>query len=546
MREVPSADANPATPAATPSARATPSPEMRTPRRNPVSIRTNRLVAADPTPDESRTDHRGVRVLIVDLNNFATFPTMAIGILVAALRNRGFAVSVISPLAHDVPALERERREWFGDHLHRKIRLSNHRIIHLIRETTRRSRSRWRHRAHPGVIREVSRELRNPPHAILLSAYLEHFHSVQAIGRLAGDAGTPLLLGGPMFNQPEAAAAWRRTPGLTAIVGGEVDISLPEIVGSLTDGRDLLRFPGITLPDGRASGTAPPLRDLDRTPVPDYTDFPWDRYRLPLIPIMTGRGCQWSRCTFCSDVVSASGRTFRTRSVESVMHEIRELSQRHQSRNFLFLDLNLNSNPAMWRGIIERIQANAPGAQWVGTVHVDTRPDNGLSRRDLRAAARAGMRRISFGLESGSQRMLDAMEKGCTVEGNSEFIRDAWEAGLSVRCTMFRGYPGETAEDIHKTAAFLEQHEDWIDRIRLNELAVLEGTPLFDAVTRSDTRFAELRVNGHDARNAILRHENTRTRGRDYRRAMNRLLAVVHRINRREVRRGARAFDGVM
>ena len=51
-----------------------------------------------------------------------------------------------------------------------------------------------------------------------------------------------------------------------------------------------------------------------------------------------------------------------------------------QTNNFLFLDLKLNSYPALWRGIIEGIQQRIPGAQWIGTIHVDTRKDSGQAQ----------------------------------------------------------------------------------------------------------------------------------------------------------------------
>jgi radical SAM superfamily enzyme YgiQ (UPF0313 family) len=118
-----------------------------------------------------------------------------------------------------------------------------------------------------------------------------------------------------MFNVTGVAEAWRTLPGIAGIVGGEADRDLPELVEALCEGDDIGRFPGVTLPDGSRSSVAPPLRDLDATPTPDFTDFPWARYPVRIVPLMTGRGCQWSKCLFCSDVVSASGRTFRTRSV---------------------------------------------------------------------------------------------------------------------------------------------------------------------------------------------------------------------------------------
>lgn len=510
------------------------------PRRHRAAVAAVRREAEVAVP---RVRHRAV---IVDLNNFATFPTLAVGLLVAGLRSAGFEAEVLSPLAHDVPAAERERPECWIDDWTRRMRLSSHPLVAKPREWSRRGRSWWQGRPHRRVLQELERILDTRPDVLMLSAYLQHYHTVVQLGRLAASRGVPLLLGGPVFNHPSTAAAWRSVPGLAAIFGGEADLVVADLVSEVIGRGDLLRFEGVMLPDGRSSPPAAPLRDLDRLPVPDFSDFPWDRYRMRLLPIMTGRGCQWKRCTFCSDVVSANGRTFRTRSIDAILHEVRELSRRHDSVNFLFLDLKLNSSPAILRGIVENIQRNAPGAQWVGTVHVDGRSDNGLSRGELRAAAAAGMRRVSFGLETGSQRLLDAMRKGCTVEANEQFIANASEAGLSVRCTMFKGYPGEGPADLEATAAFLERNADRIDRIRFNELAVLEGTPLHRMASEEPQRLPQLRVLRTDCRDGMLRHENVDTRGPAYRAALRRVLAAVHAINRRPVRRIARAFDGVM
>jgi radical SAM superfamily enzyme YgiQ (UPF0313 family) len=311
-------------------------------------------------------------------------------------------------------------------------------------------------------------------------------------------------------------------------------------------GSDLLQFPGVFLPNGRRSAPAAPLRELDQAPVPDFTDFPWDRYRVRIIPIMAGRGCQWNRCTFCSDIVTASGRTFRSRSLDSIMDEMREQSLRHATSNFLFLDLKLNSYPALFRGIVENVQRIVPNAQWIGTVHVDTRKDNGLSRRELQAAAAAGMRRISFGLETGSQKLLNAMDKGTTVEANSEFIRNAHEAGLSVRCTMFKGFPGETAEDLHLTAKFLEQHSRYLDRVRYNEFSLSSGTLIEAALQNAPRDYENVNVLRSNHRDARVQYVSLDTGGRAYRKAKARVLKAVYEINRRKLNSTAREFDGLM
>jgi radical SAM superfamily enzyme YgiQ (UPF0313 family) len=499
----------------------------------------------EATPARSLT-RIGLKILIVDLNNFATFPTLAIGLLVAALRHAGNEVQVLCPLAYDVPAVARERRETLRDHLARRLHLSTWGPVRRPRDLARAAREWWINRPHPVVLREVERALRRGPDIVLLSAYLQHYPTVVRIGELAELHGVPALLGGPMFNVHGVAEAWRAIPGIRAVVGGEFDLAAPDLVRATCAGEDLLRFDGVCLPDGRRSPPAPPLRPLDRTPVPDFTDFPWDLYPFRIVPLMTGRGCQWNRCVFCSDVVSASGRTFRTRGVESVMLEMQEQARRHRTSNFLFLDLKLNSNPNMMRGISENVQHFVPGAEWIGTVHVDLRKDNGLSPGELKAAVRAGMRRISFGLETGSQRLLDAMDKGSSVEANSAFIRHAYEAGLSIRCTMFKGFPGETADDLKQTADFLEQHARYLDRVRFNEFAILEDTPIYRALRGAPDAYPEMVLSSFSPRYGRARGEHAEAGIPAYRRAKARVLRLVYEINRRDVRQTARAFDGLM
>lgn len=500
------------------------------------------LSHAIPSSDQGRP----LRVLIIDLNNFASFPTLAIGLLTASLRNQGHQVEVLCPLAHDVPATQRERRETFADHVKRRIHLSDWKPVAGVRDNLRRFAINTTERPHPIVLREVARALERRPEAVLVSAYLQHFNSVREISALAKKQGVRVILGGPMFNLPEVAESWRHLPGIDAVVGAEADRDLPDIVKAVCRGGDVLAMPGIVLPDGTRSVSAGPLRDLNQTPVPDFSDFPWDRYPVRIVPVMTGRGCQWDKCLFCSDVISTSGRTFRTRSLENVLLEMQEQARRHETTNFLFLDLKLNSWPEMIRGIAKNIGRYVQGAEWVGTVHVDQRRDNGLSREDIFAAAEGGMRRISFGLESGSQRMLDLMRKGSSVERNSTFIRDAHAARLSVRCTMFKGFPGETADDMEATADFLERHAEYLDRVRFNDFTLHTGTPIWKAMQEKTETSVPLEITRLDDRRARASYRSREPQTAAYRKAKARALNTVFAINRRELRDRARQFDGLM
>jgi anaerobic magnesium-protoporphyrin IX monomethyl ester cyclase len=532
-----------------------------------------RVAAPSAVAVASASAIAGRTVLIVDLNNFARYPTVAVGYLAAVLRRAGFEVRVLSPLAHGVPGVPRELPARPLSLLDQQLRfasaLSGSTAVAAARRTMVRARQRWFARRQPRIVEQLRAELfsadlhRGRPDAVLISTYLMYYDLCCELGRLCEQAGVPLLIGGSYFFQPEVADAWRGVPGLTALACGEMERELPELVEGLIRGEDLRRFAGIRL---AASGPgrdpqekhAPPLRDLDALPFPDYSDFPWQAYPNAIVPLITGRGCAWGRCTFCSDVTSTAGRSFRSRSPENVLMEMKHQSQAHDSGLFVFTDLKLNSSLPMWHALLDNVQRYVPGARWIAAVHVGAgggsagegahvprrEQPHGLSREELRAARAAGVVRLTTGLESGSQRVLDLMQKGTDLAVTSRFLRDARDAGISIRTTMIVGYPGETAADVHASADFLNQHRDCIARVSLNRFALMTGTSIHRRMERQPLPgVTPLTI---DHRMALIEHRTGTAREWSYRRAVARLVASVHAINRRPLQEDARDFDGVM
>jgi radical SAM superfamily enzyme YgiQ (UPF0313 family) len=333
---------------------------------------------------------------------------------------------------------------------------------------------------------------------------------------------------------------------VTAIYGGEPENDLSDLLAALVARKELTGFAGISVPGRPASRPAPPLTDLDALPYADYRDFPWALYPNRIVPIMTGRGCQWGRCRFCADVVTSAARSFRSRSLGNVVGEIAEQAHIHDASLFVFLDLKLNSDVALWRGLIEQMPEILPGASWTASVHVDTREDNGLTRDDLLAAGRAGLARVTTGLESASARLLKRMAKGTSTERTAAFLHDATRAGISTRLTTIVGYPGEEPEDVLQTARFLTEHEDCIERVMLNRYALMAGT---DDDRRSREMPGSLPgiVRGElDPTCAVIEHANATLSSPAHRRAVYQLMASVHRINRKPLRANAQEFEGVM
>lgn len=494
------------------------------------------------------------KVLLVDLNNFARYPTLPIGYLAAILRNASVEVDVFAPLMVGIPGLVREARPHFFSLLASKL---NHRAATSSNRLVRSARTRLAKRqagginAHHHAVFEGFRAHLDAakPHAVMISTYLMYRDVCEQICSMCRERGIPVLIGGPYFVEAEVIAQWVKIPGLSGLVAGEVELELPSILETLLSHGDLSKHVGIMVAQnsGKPRGQiAPPLPDLNLVPVPDYSDFPWDRYPNRIVPVITGRGCGWGVCSFCSDVTSSAGRTYRSRSSENVLAELRHHNTQHQASRFVFTDLKLNSNVEVWRSIISGMQAVAPGGEWIGSVHVGMEDDNGLSEADLRSAAASGCVRLTTGLETGSQRVADLMKKGTRLDAISSFLKSASAAGISCRCTMILGYPGETAEDVQASVEFLANHTREIERVSLNRLQIIAGTTLHRSLKTAPHKFKNITILQEDGAMAQVKHHNNVVGTLKHRRAVMRLLTEVHRINARDLSLRAREFEGVM
>ena len=111
---------------------------------------------------------------------------------------------------------------------------------------------------------------------------------------------------------------------------------------------------------------------------------------------------------------------------------------------------------------------------------------------------------------------------------------------------MVLGYPGETADDVLASADFLAAHARDIERVSLNRLQVIAGTPLHRSIKRTPQKFKGFSIVQEDAAMAHAEYQNDGVTTASHRRAVMRLLDEVHRINARELSPRAREFEGVM
>ena len=488
-------------------------------------------------------------VLLVDLNNFSRFPTLPVGLITAVLRKAGHAVDVLSPLSVGAVGIPRESRAKPWGYWDQRLRwwsaTTPSKSVRAFRETLDNLRPHRRSTRGEEMMDALASAMDRRPSVVLVSAYLMYHDVCERIAAMASERGIPVVVGGPAFHGEDTRREWLKIPGLTGLFAGEAEGSIVELLTQISAGESPA-MPGYSPAGSEDGGLAAPLHGLDQLPIPDYDDFPWEKYPNRIISMLTGRGCGWGVCRFCSDVVTVAGWTYRSRSIDNVLAELRHHHEHYGTRLFCFSDLKLNSDLEVWRGLHEGFPSIVPDAKWTCAVHMGPRKDEGLSRGDMQAAAKAGLVRVTTGFETASPRLLEAMKKGTDPARLAEFLAYASEAGISTRVTAFTGYPGEDAEDLEATHKFLTAVKPHLDRVHLSRLLVQNGTPLEGDLREGRLENTTIQQMESRPLDALTTHVNRTVNSPARKKAVAKLLKVVHEINRRPLRSRASELEGAM
>lgn len=198
----------------------------------------------------------------------------------------------------------------------------------------------------------------------------------------------------------------------------------------------------------------PLVRKLDELPIPKQHLLPLDKYRMPFLGkrytwVLTNRGCPFS-CTYCFEGV-VWGKSVRYRSAESIYRELEYLAE-HDVRNVLFLaDLFTYDRAGVLR-LCDLIIQNGLRIRWTCNSRVDTIDEEMIVRMK-----RAGCWLIAFGIESGSQTVLDNVKKDARVEDAARTIRLCHQHGLKTWGYFIIGLPGETRQTVRETIDFAKR-----------------------------------------------------------------------------------------
>jgi anaerobic magnesium-protoporphyrin IX monomethyl ester cyclase len=316
--------------------------------------------------------------------------------------------------------------------------------------------------------------------------------------------------------------------GVDYVVRGEGEESLDELLRALNSGKDPSAIAGIAF---RSSGksvttpTRPVLRDLDSLPMPAWDLIDIDEYRKVWVKyhgyfsinMATTRGCPF-KCNWCAKPIY--GNRYNSRSPKHVVEEIKFLLTEYKPDHIWMSDDIFGLKP----GWVQEFNDLVKDAGLKFRYKIQSRVDLLLESDTIEALVQSGAETVWVGAESGSQKILDAMDKGTTVEQIYSATRLMKEKGLNVAFFLQFGYPGETKEDIDLT---LKMVLDLMpEEVGISVSYPLPGTKFYETVKNQ----LQIKQNWRDSDDLDMMFQGTFRR--DYYKELHRYIHSVYRKHR--------------
>ncbi len=260
-------------------------------------------------------------------------------------------------------------------------------------------------------------------------------------------SGCRIVLGGAMMSALNIRELLEAVPEIDGVVEGEGEAAC----AALCAGKDLASVPGLVFRDQGTIRANPRARSLclDGLPAPDFSQLPLDAYLnpVPVLPVLFSRGCAWRRCRFCTHNFSFGG--YRKKAAQAFVLEMEQACRQFHVHHFYSADEFITAQD------MDDIAAVILARGLCVNLHILGRPVADCTRERMALWAAAGCRWIGWGVETGSQRLLDLINKGTNVTDIRKVLEDAAAVGIASTALMIFGLPTSTDQDLDQTLEFL-------------------------------------------------------------------------------------------
>jgi anaerobic magnesium-protoporphyrin IX monomethyl ester cyclase len=304
-----------------------------------------------------------------------------------------------------------------------------------------------------------------------------------------------------------------------AIVVGEGETAICQIADANGDLTKTVNFCNTITYDGDRDQVRLPLaihyENVPALAPPSY-NHPWDLYLAPErgVNYSPTRGCYWNRCTFCDYGLNTDKPTspWRERQIEQVIGDLQQAVEKESVRYVYF------AVDVMAPGYLERLSDGILDAgldlRWSAELRMEKifLPDR------CKKMAKSGCVCVSFGMESGNQRVLDLIDKGTKVQYMGRTMTNFAQAGIAVQLMAFRDFPTETEAEKNETIKFVESNKEYwstggIGAFVLTGTAMVARNPEKFGIALLDTKNVDIartlayRMEGETDRKPLLMEE---------------------------------------
>jgi wyosine [tRNA(Phe)-imidazoG37] synthetase (radical SAM superfamily) len=274
----------------------------------------------------------------------------------------------------------------------------------------------------------------------------------------------PIIFGGTLFFEESWIESVLRDTAVDIIVYGEGEVTACELVRLLEEGKSLDSCLGIAFKKNGIvlrNPARPLIKNLDILPPMDFSNLPLSNYDdSHHIPFLASRGCV-QQCAFCSSKVFWPG--YRSMSGKRIFDEIAFQNENNTIGHIDFVDLMFNGNIKELISFCELMIKADFKKNILWTANAIIRPE--MTTELLKKMKVAGCKHLIYGIESGSQRVLDLMNKRFKIKDADEVIRATHEAGIVVTTNFMFGFPGEEESDFMMTLDFVKRNAKYLDRV---------------------------------------------------------------------------------
>ena len=265
-----------------------------------------------------------------------------------------------------------------------------------------------------------------------------------------------IIFGGPACSIKKIRDFIRKKGVVDQIILGEGDLALLGTLEKISKNKKKLKTR---------------QKDINRELLPDFSGFDLGNYERKSLPYSTTRGC-YNNCEFCFDIVL--WKKYKFKKAEKIFSDLKKLKELYGPEFFLFADSVILGSSRNIEDFCDLVIKYNFKIGWVGQIKPSV-----LNKNLLRKMKTAGCMDLSFGIESGSQRILDIMKKNCRVQESIQIMKFANEQGIGVTALFMVGYPTETWKDFFKTLKLLINNKQYITAAFCSPTSIYPGTSLY-------------------------------------------------------------------